>query len=424
MLTAFKDKEIYGVDLCEESIGYGKKKGLNLICGGIEKLDALGKKADLVILHHVLEHFGDLEAELEKISELLTPTGVLYIGVPGFYGNHLPALFQNAHNWQFTTNTLEYVMACCGYRALFLDSNINSLWVYTGEKRSKKAFYHKEAKDIWGNAFSGKNLLPYISTHCKFPLRDRRQNIRENLSYRFPDLRELHGIDSGNESIIISGGPSINRNIGKIHKLIKRGFKIISIDRMYNWCLAHKIRPDYVLAIDAHENVIESFTKIDKNTIHIISSNVKPTLCEILKDYKTYIFSCEQAGIDNLGSLWKEFGYDKISLHNIGGSVSLGGFVVSLYLGMRNIHYFGFDCHIGNGEYAKGIADNGGLGSSVSMEIDGKTWKTTYVLASFAQQFFELYVMAKNTDQLDSVKIYGKSFIKAMSKIDLSSKGD
>jgi len=420
MLYSFKDScEIYGVDYHKENIDYGKSKGLNLICGGIEKLEELDKKADFIILHHVIEHFTDLETTLKRISKLLTKDGVIYISVPGFYGYDLDHLFQNAHNWQFTANTLEYVMTCCGYEAIYLDGEINSLWRYTDGRRDKLAVWPNESKDIWGFGFSGKNYLPYLTAHCKFPLKDRKDNIKKALSYKFPDIRELFESEKGNNCIVISGAPSINNYIKKIKELKLQGYKIVSIDRMYVWCLNNNIIPDYVVVIDGHENVVDSFKKLNKKTKHIMSSICKKEICEILKDYETYIFTSEQAGVYDLGNTLDNNDYGDISLMNVGGSVGLAGFVVGMYLGMKNIHIFGFDCHIMDGLYAEGISDNGAERGEMAITVDGKDWISTASYISFVQQFFELYTLGENTNMLDSVKIYGNSLIKAMSKIDI-----
>ena len=111
--------ECYGVDYSEDNIAYGQSRGLNIYHGGIEILEDLNKKADLIILSHVFEHFTDLRKELERIRNLLTADGYLYIEVPGLYQWSNDILFQNAHNWQFNTRTLTYVMNACGWEGIY-----------------------------------------------------------------------------------------------------------------------------------------------------------------------------------------------------------------------------------------------------------------------------------------------------------------
>jgi 2-polyprenyl-3-methyl-5-hydroxy-6-metoxy-1,4-benzoquinol methylase len=114
--------ETYGVDYGVPYIEYGRAKtGLDLEAGGIEKLRKR-KKADLVILNHVFEHFMDLGKELRDIREITNPGCYLYVAVPGTFwwvrnicnGDPL-GMFQNAHTWQFSLRSLKYVMECCGF---------------------------------------------------------------------------------------------------------------------------------------------------------------------------------------------------------------------------------------------------------------------------------------------------------------------
>jgi 2-polyprenyl-3-methyl-5-hydroxy-6-metoxy-1,4-benzoquinol methylase/uncharacterized Rossmann fold enzyme len=416
-LMPVKDKEVYGVDYNREGIKRGLRHGIPLTYGGIEELEKLNKKADLIVLNHVLEHYSDLEKELERISHLLAEGGMVYIAVPSFYGSDCMTLFQNAHNWQFTVNTLEYVMNCCGYKMIDMDNLIHSLWYYDGVKGDRKSVCPTEAKDIWGYGFSGKDLLPRLTSNCKFSLKDRRRNVSDSLSYKFPDLRELHNKEVGNSVVVVSGGPSINNYKDKIRDMKRSGHKVISIDRMYKWCLDNGIEPDYVVVLDGDDDVVESFTKLNKNTTHIMASICQKSICEILKDYKTYIYSSQQAGVA-LANEWDKNQYDKVTVLNSGGSVSLACLVISAYLGMRDIHIFGFDCHLGDGEYAKGIAGKGALNyDRVELKVDDVKWTTILPLVSFAQQFFHIYKLLEANEMLGSIKIYGKSLIKAMSKI-------
>ncbi len=49
----------------------------------------------------------------------------------------------------------------------------------------------------------------------------------------------------------------INNYINKIKEMKNEGCVIISIDRMYKWCLDNGIIPDYVVAIDGSADVVE-----------------------------------------------------------------------------------------------------------------------------------------------------------------------
>jgi len=118
--------ETYGIDYGVPYIEYGRAKtGLDLEAGGIEKLRKR-KKADLVIMNHVFEHFLDPWKELKDIREVTNPGCYLYVAVPGTFWwvknicnkteqNSPLGMFQNAHTWQFSLRSLRYVMECGGF---------------------------------------------------------------------------------------------------------------------------------------------------------------------------------------------------------------------------------------------------------------------------------------------------------------------
>lgn len=151
ILYYFKEQgcEITGVDLGSEYVEYGKKRGLNLKQCHSSELVAEGKKFDLIIVNHVIEHFLTFDKELESIHQLLAEDGVLYVEVPGIknlvrsYNNDFMLYLQNAHVYDFTLGTLERVMNKYGFSLIAGDETVRSLWRFTGEKKldGKNYFY-------------------------------------------------------------------------------------------------------------------------------------------------------------------------------------------------------------------------------------------------------------------------------------------
>ena len=418
-LSAFKDSEIYGVDYSKDRISFGKDKGLNLYHGGIDILEGLGKKADVIILSHVLEHFIDLEKELDRISKLLKEDGFLYVEVPGLYWYDVESIYQNAHNWQFTTNTLTYIMECCGFQPWHCDSIITSLWKYTGIKRDKKSIYPNESKEIIEYAYSDNKKCPTISNHCKFSLKQRKKNVKESISLKLPDLRKLKDAHSGKEGIIVSGGSTINNYLETIRDMQNQGKIIFCIERMMQWLVDNDIMPDYVICMDLADDVCESFESTHEDINYIINSNCNKDIFNLLEDNKVHIFSTQQLGVNHADE-WASNGYDKTVMINTGGSISLACYSVGIYLGIRKFNIFGFDCHVTDNFYASGITGRGTPDEEViNIEVNGNEYNTTATYLSFARQFFGLYDMANKQGIETDIKIYGDSLVKAISKIDI-----
>lgn len=417
MLKAFADDgiDVLGIDLGSEHIEYGKSNGVPIRKATIDDLILEGQKSDFIILHHVLEHLLDLPSELDKISKLLTRNGVLYIGLPGLYVWELSTLFQNAHTYQFTAETLSYVMECCGFEEIYCDQWIASLWQYTGSKRRLDQVEPTTVVDIHTFLKGEWMRIPKLRMTNKFPTKQRREQIKAALSMKLPDISQLQNKHLDGEAIIVGGGPSVHGQIDRIKKLMDGGAYVFSIERMMAWCKNNEIKVNYAVAADASDDVMDSFHDPDPNLTYLIGMQCPTSVFEKLKPYQSYIFNMMQRSID-LDKYWDENNYDRVAAINTGGSVTLACMSLALFMGIKRLHFFGFDCHITNGNYANGISGVGEIKGQFEAVIDGRNYTTTTPYISFAQQFFELKTIAEKQGLLDFVKIYGDSLVTAMSK--------
>ncbi len=172
ILSVFKEKGIEkckGIDLGSEYIHFGIKKGLDLENCSSESLANREEKYDLIILSHVLEHFLNIQKELEIIDRLLSDHGVVYIEVPGiknmnkdWYGNNFLRYLQNAHIRHFTYETLVQVMAWNRYENISGNDKIQSLFVKGKQRAYIKNFYN-DVKD-----FIFQNEEEYIHSNSEY----------------------------------------------------------------------------------------------------------------------------------------------------------------------------------------------------------------------------------------------------------------
>ncbi len=124
-----------GIDLSHTYVEFGKSKGLNLFCTDASSFEKEGKKFDIVVLNHVLEHFTDIGREIGVISRMMNPDGCLFIAVPGVkaltfgaYEADFLRLLQNAHIFNFTKETLCSVMSAYGFECIFANEFIYSIF--------------------------------------------------------------------------------------------------------------------------------------------------------------------------------------------------------------------------------------------------------------------------------------------------------
>jgi len=154
ILQAFRDKgcNTIGVDFNKKYLDYGISKGLDLRTGDARQL--LKSTSDLVLLSHVLEHFLNIEKELQTISCLLKASGNLYIELPGIFNlrqysfDFLRSL-QNAHNYYFSLETLQQVMGLFGWQFESGNEKIYSLFTFKNQKTPiRKSHYAKTLRKL------------------------------------------------------------------------------------------------------------------------------------------------------------------------------------------------------------------------------------------------------------------------------------
>lgn len=125
--------DITGIDLGDEYIQIGKGLNLNLINGEINVLIDEGKKFDLVIINHVLEHIPEVKDFLIQVKKILSENGFIYIAVPGInsipesYDFDLLMFLQNAHCWHFTRNTLSVLLNQVGFEVIEIEDEIKCI---------------------------------------------------------------------------------------------------------------------------------------------------------------------------------------------------------------------------------------------------------------------------------------------------------
>lgn len=163
-LLYFRDHgyNCYGFDPAPEAVAYGKDRGLNLKCAGLETLTVFGdKKFDVVMMNNVLEHLSDPEQTMSEIrSSLINEDGFLIVDVPNEF-NDFQVAGQKIHGldewWvappghlnYFSLETLSNLMRGTGFSVLnffasfpmemFLLFNDN----YVGDQKIGSACHNK-----------------------------------------------------------------------------------------------------------------------------------------------------------------------------------------------------------------------------------------------------------------------------------------
>ena len=101
-----------GIDYSKISVEIGREFGLNILQGGLEKIEG---RYNIIILNHVVEHFLDPIAILRQIKSHLTSDGLLYIAVPNMENFGLLQI-QNAHTYYFVPENFKFFVNSAGLK--------------------------------------------------------------------------------------------------------------------------------------------------------------------------------------------------------------------------------------------------------------------------------------------------------------------
>lgn len=135
-----------GVDFSEEKINFGKTQGLNLRAGNYREILPKERKANIIILDGVIEHFINLKAEMKLMHDFLEEGGEIVVGVPDvlkahrYYGGDLQKEMIYCHNYWFTLDSLIGTLKRVGF-------SFHGKATHLGLPHYLMAVFKKEKKD-------------------------------------------------------------------------------------------------------------------------------------------------------------------------------------------------------------------------------------------------------------------------------------
>ncbi len=122
-------KKTYGIEPSKTYRKVHNELGLNTKTGFIKEVEG---KYDLVILTHVFEHLSELKKQVNQLYNITNK--YLFIEVPG----HVKKLqsIQNAHNYYFSLNTLNYFFLNNNFKLVNIDYARDNEFIYALYKKT------------------------------------------------------------------------------------------------------------------------------------------------------------------------------------------------------------------------------------------------------------------------------------------------
>ena len=202
-------------------------------------------------------------------------------------------------------------------------------------------------------------------------------HILENIeaisgAYFVSDLKKTD--ISGSTAVIVSAGPSLDKNIEELRYAKGRAL-IIAVDTALKYMLARDIIPDLFITIDP-DKPMENFADERVRDIPVIFDEQTPS--GLLREHKAakFLYNCR----DYPKKLFEACGISVEDNIASGGSVATAAFAICSDLGINNIILIGQDlAYTGESTHAGGTVSagvNGDVGTTMGEGIDGKPVRT------------------------------------------------
>jgi|TARA_B110000027_G_C16112659_1_gene298503 hypothetical protein len=181
--------ELYLADYFDPYLDYAKTKGINVIKGGIENITF---KPDIIILSHVIEHWSDFEYQIKNLINIQKKNQTInYIEFPGIdslklgrRGGDFLEDIHIPHVYYFTSYVFENLMNRYGFEKLYINSNIESLFIYTGNKKKLINHFNEVKNDLIQAEYTRKICLikKFIKKFIPKKILEMKDSLSKNLN--------------------------------------------------------------------------------------------------------------------------------------------------------------------------------------------------------------------------------------------------
>lgn len=272
--------------------------------------------------------------------------------------------------------------------------------------------------------------VPTIRGICKFTPEMRYANVTANLKHKFSDLYELIMMARpGGTAAIVGAGQSINGELNDLRQLVQGGATTFVIGRMYPWYVQHVGLPDYVVSMDAVDEVGLEFDTLHPGVKYLVSTIAQPKAVSKLRGRRAQVYTFTPLANnganpeidDNIAKIMRAHGVNGHTVIKTGSCGVLCSMILATILGHTMQHVFGFDCKYQSEPkdlfmegYADGVIGKGIVKEPIKVNVKGRDIWTSKAFMSYVQQFFLMINWLYKAGKIREVSIYGDSLISDM----------
>jgi hypothetical protein len=290
-------------------------------------------------------------------------------------------------------------------------SNYGSLGLAKNINFYQTDYYRNYDMEITKNALQTireavRNVILSVGNSIEDGLDGLKNNL-ENLKWleKSKNVSKLKNTYKDKPAIIVSAGPSLNKNINELKKA-KHKAVIIAVDTIVNKLLTEGIVPDFVCSVERISEVYEYFYK-DKNIPEEVTLVGPPLLdSRIFTEFKGDILLPMRKGVAEYNWLKTILSLDNESSIEMGSSCAHVAFGLAIHLGASPIILVGQDLAYGSKEgeshatgtvYDNKVQDQKATSLIQDYEVEGYYGglvSTTYIWGYF-KQWFEVQISGR-----------------------------
>lgn len=197
----------------------------------------------------------------------------------------------------------------------------------------------------------------------------RNNEKRMNLNFKYNIANCTHYVDElknrfrNKRVIIVAAGPSLDKNVEQLKNIDRASgrYVILAVGTVFKKLLNMGIKPDYVIIIEANENIISQINGVEDAEVPLLI--LSTAYRELAKTYPGPKYLIDQHDYEQSEEHAKKHGY---KLYSTGGSVTTTATSVAITLGARTIIFIGFDL-----SYPDGISHADGTSGKKKLDTTG-----------------------------------------------------